>query len=258
MATEAPANAPLFEFLLRLGDGTLILGHRVSEWCGKAPALEEDIALANVALDLIGQTELWLALAASVEGRGRSSDDLAYRRDAFDFRNVLLVEQPNGDFGQTLVRQFLFDAWHLPTLHALMGSSDTRLAEIAEKAAKEVAYHLERSTDLLVRLGDGSRESHARVQDALDRLWPLTEELLEADEVERALAAEGVAPDPDAVREAWEAHVAETLRRATLERPADGHGRFKGRGRDGRHTEHLGYLLAEMQFLPRAYPDASW
>ena len=150
---EAPApdagQAAFFEFLLRTGDNTLILGHRISEWCGHAPALEEDIALANIALDLIGQTQLWLGLAAEVEGKGRSADDLAYLRDAWDFRNVLLVERPNGDFGQTLMRQFLFDAWHHELLKALAASTDPRVAEIAAKAAKEVAYHLERSSDLV-------------------------------------------------------------------------------------------------------------
>ena len=254
----AVADETLFEYLLRLGDNCLILGHRTSEWCGRGPALEEDIALANTALDLIGQAQLWLSLAGDVEGRGRTADDLAYRRDVLDFRNVVLVEQPNGDFARTLVRQFLFDAWHLPTLGALAASADARLAEIAEKGAKEAAYHLDRSTDLVIRLGDGSDESHARVQAALDALWPLAGELREGDEVERALAEAGVGAAPDAIARAWEGHVDEALRRATLARPEDGHGRFRGAGKRGRHSEHLGHLLAEMQFLPRAYPDASW
>jgi len=258
MAERPSTDEALFEYLLRLGDNCLILGHRTSEWCGKGPALEEDIALANTALDLIGQTQLWLSLAGEIEGKGRTADDLAYKRDAMDFRNVLLVEQPNGDFGQTLVRQFLFDAWHLPTLQALGDSSDSRLAEIAEKAIKEVTYHLERSTDLVIRLGDGTGESHARLQRAVDALWPLTDELREADDIERTLAGDGMAADPDALAQAWDTHVSNVLSRATLSRPEDGHGRYKGSGKRGRHSEHLGYILAEMQFLPRTYPDASW
>jgi len=248
----------VFEYLLRLGDNCLILAHRTSEWCGHGPALEEDIALANTALDLIGQTRLWLSLAGEVEGAGRSADDLAYRRDAMDFRNVSLVEQPNGDFAHTLVRQFLFDAWHLPTLHALARSSDPRIAAIAEKATKEVTYHLERSTDLVIRLGDGSAESHARLQTALTSLWPFSDELRDPDDIEYRLARDGIAPAPDAVVAQWEGHVFEALRRATLERPEEGRGRFKGRGKQGRHGEHLGLLLAEMQSLSRAHPGASW
>ena len=171
--TGTVGNAALFEFLQRMGDNALILGHRVSEWCGHSPALEEDIALSNTALDLIGQTQLWLGLAGEVEGKGRSADDLAYLRDALDFRNVLIVERPNGDFGKTLMRQFLFDAWHYQQLKALKGSSDRRIAEIAEKAFKEVSYHLERSGDLVIRLGDGTAESHRRMQEALDDLWTI-------------------------------------------------------------------------------------
>ena len=159
----------LFEFLCRMGDNTLILGHRVSEWCGHAPVLEEDIALANVALDLIGQTQLWLELAGQIEGKGRSADDLAFLRDAWDFRNALLVEQPNGDFGQTLMRQFLFDAYQSILLPRLAKSSDQQVAEIAEKASKEAAYHVERSADTVVGLGDGTEESHARMQAALNK-----------------------------------------------------------------------------------------
>ena len=254
----AVADETLFEYLLRLGDNCLILGHRTSEWCGRGPALEEDIALANTALDLIGQAQLWLSLAGEVEGAGRTADDLAFRRDAMDFRNVLLVEQPNGDFARTLVRQFLFDAWHLPTVRALAGSADARIADIAEKAVKEITYHLERSTDLVMRLGDGTDESRRRVQAALDALWPFTDELRAGDDVERRLAGDGVAAPADAASEAWDAHVTEALRQGTLTRPEDGRGRFKGSGKHGRHGEHLGHLLAEMQFLPRAYPDASW
>ncbi len=251
----APADA-LFEFLLRMGDNTLILGHRVSEWCGHAPVLEEDIALANTALDLIGQTQMWLGLAAEVEGRGRDADALAFLRDAWDFRNLLLVERPNGDFGQTLMRQFLFDAWHAPMLTALEGSADPRIGEIAAKAGREVAYHLERSADLVIRLGDGTEESHARMQTALDRLWPWTGEAFIPDATDAAMAGAGLAPAPDSLRAAWDATLDTVLSEATLTRPEDD---FAHRGgRQGRHTEHLGHLLSTMQWLQRAYPGAQW
>ncbi len=260
-ASDAPVPAtgttePLAEFALRMGDNCLILGHRVSEWCGHAPVLEEDIALANVALDLIGQTRFWLELAGAVEGRDRSADDLAFLRDAGEFRNVLLVEQPNGDFGKTLMRQFLFDAWHKPMLDGLQGSSEPRIAEIAEKAAKEVSYHLERSTDLVVRLGDGSDESHARMQAALDDLWPYAREFFVDDPIDAALADAGAVPPSAAVRAPWDAHVTATLKASTLRLPEGGYVQ-KG-GKRGVHSEHLGYILAEMQFLQRAYPGARW
>jgi len=246
----------LFELLLRIGDSTLVLGHRVSEWCGHSPVLEEDIALANVALDLIGQTQLWLGLAAEVEGAGRTADDLAYLRDAWDFRNLLIVERPNGDFGHTLMRQFLFDAYHFELLKGLQASSDPRVAEIAAKAAKEVAYHLERSSDLVIRLGDGTEESHRRMQDALESLWSYTGEMFLSDDKDKAVAALGIAPDPAGLRAAWDATVRHVLDEATLAVPK-GDFAHKG-GRQGVHTEHLGFILAEMQFLQRAYPGASW
>jgi ring-1,2-phenylacetyl-CoA epoxidase subunit PaaC len=246
-----------FEFLCRMGDNTLILGHRVSEWCGHAPVLEEDIALANTALDLIGQTQLWLGLAGEVEGEGRDADKLAFHRDAWDFRNLLLVEMPNGDFGRTLMRQFLFDAWHTILLGRLMKSSDTRVAEIAEKASKEAAYHLERSADTVVSLGDGTGESHARMQAALDYLWPYVGEMFIADAVDQAMVEEGIAPDPASLRAEYDALVGRVLEEATLTIP-DSRFAHKG-GRDGRmHSEHLGHLLTQMQWLQRAYPDARW
>ncbi|MCC5991461.1 MAG: phenylacetate-CoA oxygenase subunit PaaC [Rhodobacteraceae bacterium] len=246
----------LFEGLCRLGDSTLVLGHRVSEWCGHAPVLEEDIALANVALDLIGQTQMWLGLAGEVEGKGRDADTLAFRRDVWDFRNLLLVERPNGDFGHTLMRQFLFDAWHQPMLKALEGSGDARIAEIAAKAGKEVAYHLERSADLVIRLGDGTTESHQRMQTALDKLWPYTGEMMMADATDQALAGAGIIAAPDSLRPAWDALVGEVLTEATL-KPPEGRYMHKG-GKQGTHSEHLGHMLTEMQWLQRAYPDAKW
>lgn len=245
-----------FEYLQRLGDTTLVLGQRLSEWCGRGPALEEDIALTNVALDLVGQTRLWLGYAAEVEGAGRSADQLAYLRDAHQFRNLLLAEQPNGSYADTLARQFLFDTWHYFLLERLQYSTDARIAEIAAKSLKEVTYHVRRSADLVVRLGDGTEESHRRMQDAIDDLWMFTGELFESDAADAALVAEGVAVDPTTLVEPWLRHVSEVLEEATLRLPAAGWSQTGGR--HGRHTEHLGYLLAEMQFLQRAYPGAQW
>ena len=251
-----PAGQDLFTGLTRLGDNCLILGHRISEWCGHAPILEEDIALANMALDLIGQTQLWLGLAGQVEGAGRDADALAFRRDAWDFHNLLLVERPNGDFGMTLMRQFLFDAFHLPLLKALEGSADARIAEIAVKAGKEVAYHVERSADLVIRLGDGTEESHARMQAALNALWGYTGEMFLGDGVDARLAGAGLMPAPESLRAPWDATVNAVLAEATLARPASTFA-HKG-GKQGRHSEHMGHLLAPMQWLQRAYPGATW
>ena len=254
-AEDANQDA-FFEFLLRMGDNALILGHRNSEWCGHGPVLEEDIAMSNIALDLIGQTSLWLGLAGEVEGQGRSADDLAYLRDAWDFRNLLLVERPNGDFGKTLMRQFLFDAFHFHQLQALTGSADPRVAEIAAKALKEVSYHLERSAEQVIALGDGTDESHARMQAALDEQWDYALEMFTSDASDAAMAAAGIAPDPASLRAPWDETVDAVLAQATLKRP-DSSFAHKG-GKQGTHTEHLGYILAEMQFLQRAYPGASW
>lgn len=245
------------QFLLRMGDNTLILGHRVSEWCGHAPVLEEDIALANIALDLIGQTQMWLTLAGEVDGNGQNADDLAFLRDVWDFRNVLLVEVPNHDFGHTLMRQFLFDAWHSIQLGRLMTSSDDRVAAIAEKSSKEVAYHLERSTDTVVGLGDGTDESHRRMQEALDYLWPYVGEMFKADDVDAKMVTAGIAPDPSDLRDEYDRLITRVLTKATLTIPDNRFG-HKG-GRTGQmHTEHLGHILTQMQWLQRAYPGASW
>ena len=234
-----------------------MLGHRVSEWCGVAPVLEEDIALANTALDLIGQTQLWLGLAGEVEGKGRDADKLAFHRDVWDFRNVLLVEQPNGDFGQTMMRQFLFDSWHIGQLQALMASSHDQVAAIAEKSVKEVTYHLERSADTVIGLGDGTEESHQRMQQALDRLWPYVGEMFLSDDVDAAMLDQGIGPDPASLRSGFDAHLAQVLAEATLTRPSDDFA-HKGGKTGARHTEHLGHMLTQMQWLQRAYPDATW
>jgi len=250
------ANA-LLEFLLRQGDTTLVLGHRLSEWCGQAPALEEDIALANTALDLIGQTQMWLGYAAEVEGAGRTADDLAYRREAWDFRNLLMAEQPNGDYGRTLMRQFLFDGFNVLHLDALQSSTDERIAGIAAKSVKEARYHLQRSTETVIALGDGTAESNRRMQAALDHLWPYTGEMFVADAVEAAMAETGIAPDPSTLRAEWGRTVRAGMAEATLTVP-DSDFAHQGGKNGKRHSEHLGHMLAVTQSLPRAYPDASW
>jgi ring-1,2-phenylacetyl-CoA epoxidase subunit PaaC len=249
-----------FEYLLRLGDTDLILAQRLGEWIGHGPVLEEDIALANVGLDLLGQARMWLAYAGEAEAKGRSEDDLAFLRDGSAFRNAQLVELPNGDFAATMARQLYFDLAHLRLLRALVQSADPRIAEIAAKAVKEVDYHAQRSADWVVRLGDGTEESHARMQRAIDRLWPYTGELFTADEVELALIEQGIAADPRALRDPWLADVNAVLAEATLA-PPTGEWMQGARGRGGKqgvHTEHLGHLLTGMQFLQRAYPGARW
>lgn len=245
-----------FEYLLRLGDNCLVLSQQLGQWCGHGPALEEDMALTNVALDLLGQARLWLSYAGEVEGRGRDEDALAYRRDGAAFRNLLIVEQPNCHYGDTITRQFLFDAWHLPLLTALANSSDARMAEIADKSAREVRYHLERSSGLMIALGDGTALSHQRMQDSVERLWPYAHEWFLDDAVDAACAAAGSAPPAPSLQPAWRQTVQAVLARATLTMPAyEGHQRG---GRQGLHSEHLGRLLTDLQFLQRAYPDAQW
>lgn len=245
------------EYLLRQGDNALILSQQLSQLCGKGPALEEDMALTNVALDLLGQTRMWLGYAGELEGRGRDEDRLAYLRDSREFRNVLLVEQPNGDYAQTMVRQFFFDTWHYFLMRGLLSSTDRRIAEIAEKSVKEVTYHLRRSGDLVVRLGDGTPVSHAKMQAAIDELWTYTGEAFIYDELELAMVEQGVAPAAEALREAFLQHVSEVFAEATLPMPDPGAYMQRG-GKQGRHSERLGYILAEMQFLQRAYPGVEW
>lgn len=248
--------SPLFEYLLRLGDDRLVLGHRLSEWCGHGPILEEDIATANIALDLLGQASLFLRLAGGVEDRGRDEDALAYWRDEHEFRNLQLCELPRGDFGFTILRQFLFDAWSLQLLDALSRSSHAELAAIAAKALKETRYHARHSAEWVQRLGDGTEESRQRMQAALEELWPWTGEFTYQDAVDHALHREGIVPDLAPLRAPWEVVTREVLARATLEIPT-GPPRMSG-GRFGRHTEHLGHLLAEMQIVARSHPGAKW
>jgi ring-1,2-phenylacetyl-CoA epoxidase subunit PaaC len=245
-----------FRYLLRLADTSLVLGQRLGEWVGHAPALEEDLALANLSLDLIGQARLLLTYAGELEGKGRDEDQLAFLRDGTDFFNVTLAEQPNGDFAHTIVRQLLLDAWQLELYEELQHSSDERLAAIASKALKETRYHFRYSAGWVVRLGDGTAESKTRVQAAFDELWRFTGELFTPDEIDAAMVAQKVAPDLATLKPRWQARITEVLSEATLERPADT--AYPWHGKSGRHTEHLGYLLAEMQFLQRAYPGAQW
>ncbi|MEM6276813.1 MAG: 1,2-phenylacetyl-CoA epoxidase subunit PaaC [Pseudomonadota bacterium] len=245
----------LGEFALRQGDNALVLGHRLSEWCGVGPALEEDIALANTALDLIGQGKLWLELAG--EELGQSADDLAFLRDAHAYRCALLVELPNGDFGQTLLREFFFDAFQLPWLHALTGSSSPRVAEIAAKSAKEAAYHLERSAETVIALGDGTEDSNARMATALRYLWPYTGELMLDTDADRACVEAGIAPLPSSIRGEWDRIVKDVLSQAMLTLPESEFAHQGGRT-GARHTEHLGHMLATMQVLPQSHPGAAW
>ena len=249
-------NSDLVEYVLRLGDTPLVLAQRLTEWCGRAPTLEEDIAVSNVALDLLGQARLWLGYAGELEGAGRDEDRLAFHRDPHEFRNLLLVEQPRGNYADTLVRQFFFDAWHHLALKELAGSADPRIAGISEKAVKEVAYHLKRSSQWVIRLGDGTNESHMFMQEAVDNCWEFVEEMFEMDEIDHRMVSRKVGFDLAAQHLPWHNYVRDILDAATLRIPS--HGWRQRGGRNGQHTEHLGHLLTEMQFLQRAYPGAQW
>ncbi len=254
--TTPESEENLLRYVLRLGDTSLVLGQRLGEWVGHAPALEEDLGLANLALDMIGQARLLLSYAGELEGRGRDEDALAFLRDAPEFLNLTLAEQPNGDFAHTIARQFLLDAWQIEIYEALATSTDTRLAAIAAKALKESRYHYRFSSGWLIRLGDGTQESHARAQAAIETLWRFTDELFSPDEVDEQMAAAGIAPRLSELQPRWSAHVDEVLREATLERPASA--RYPWHGKRGVHSEHLGHLLTEMQHLQRTYPGAQW
>ena len=249
------AHATL-DYLLRLGDDSLILGQRLTEWCGHAPALEVDLSLANIGLDLIGQATFFLGLAGEREGKGRDADKLAFHRDVLQFRNCLLVEQPNGDFAQTIARQFLFSTLQHALLDALTRSTDPRIAEIAAKAVKEVRYHADLAADWVIRLGDGTDESRTRMIDGLDWFWRFVDEMFEMDAIEQALADNGIAVDKTALRAGFDRIVSGVLTEATI--PVPQLPRAVKGGRIGHHSEHLGHLLAQMQYLPRAYPDAVW
>ena len=259
-AFDAPAadesESARFDYLLRLGDDSLILGQRLGEWCGHAPSVEVDLSLANMALDLIGQATHFLGAAGEVEGQGRDGDSLAFRRDVLDFRNCLLVEQPNGDFAQTMARQFLFSTWQKLLFEHLTASRDALIAAVAAKAVKEVAYHQELSAEWVIRLGDGTEESRRRMADGLDWMWRFIPELFEMDEIATQAAQWGIGTDVAAFREEYDRRISAVLAEATLEPPADRRPILGGRR--GHHSEHLGHLIAVMQFLPRTYPDATW
>jgi ring-1,2-phenylacetyl-CoA epoxidase subunit PaaC len=243
-------------YALTIGDTSLILAQRLGEWIGHAPALEEDLALANIALDLLGQARHLLTYAAESNGGGRTEDDLAFLRDPQDFLNLSLAEQPNGDFGQTIVRQFLIDAWQLELFERLHHSREPKLAELAAKAIKETRYHFRFSSGWVIRLGDGTGESHRRVQTALDSLWRFTHEMFVASPIEQQAAEQGIGPDPASLAAGWSSRVDEVLKEATLQKPA--HVAYAWHGKRGQHSEHLSRLLAEMQFMQRTYPGAQW
>jgi ring-1,2-phenylacetyl-CoA epoxidase subunit PaaC len=255
-ASISVSESPPVLYILRRADDALILGHRLSEWCGHAPMLEEDMALANIALDLLGQARELYAYAAKVEGKGNDEDKFAYLRDVRQYRNLLLMEQPNGDFARTMVRQFFYSAFADLYWRAMMKSSDATLAAIAAKSEKESAYHLRHSSEWIVRLGDGTEESHRRAQVALDDLWAFTGEMFAIDDAERALVDTGVAIDPTAIRPQWQKIVAGVVGEATLTLPENDW--MQQGGRAGRHSEHLGHLLSELQSLQRTFPGATW
>ena len=250
-------NQDLIQYLLRLGDSAMVQAQRLCQWCGRAPALEEELALMNVGLDLVGQARNWLEYAAELADDGRDADHLVFRRDERAYRNLLLVEQPNGDYAVTILKQFFYDAWHYAVLQGLCRSTDERVQGVAAKALKEVTYHLRRSGEWVERLGDGTEESRQRMLTALPQVWRFTVELVEADAVEQRLFQAGVIGNPEQVALDWQQQVEATFDRASLPVPQPA-SHFYLSGRQGVHSEHLGLLLAEMQFLPRAYPDAIW
>ncbi|WP_162500371.1 MULTISPECIES: 1,2-phenylacetyl-CoA epoxidase subunit PaaC [Bradyrhizobium] len=250
------SETPLVLYALRRADDALILGHRLSEWCGHAPMLEEDMALSNIALDLIGQARELYGYAAKVEGKDNDEDKLAYLRDVRQYRNLLLVEQPNGDFAQTLVRQFFYSAFADPYWRAMMNSRDATLAAIAAKSEKESAYHLRHASEWIIRLGDGTAESHARAQGAIEHLWAFTGEMFAVDDGERSLIDAGIAVDPATLRGRWLKTLSDVANEATLALPQNDW--MQQGGRSGRHSEHLGHLLSELQSMQRTFPGLTW
>jgi ring-1,2-phenylacetyl-CoA epoxidase subunit PaaC len=256
VASISVTETPLVLYALRRADDALILGHRLSEWCGHAPAMEEDMALANMGLDLLGQAREFYSYAADVEGKGNDEDKFAYLRDVRQYRNLLLLEQPNGDFARTMARQFFYAAFADLYWRAMMKSSDATLAAIAAKSEKESAYHLRHSSEWMVRLGDGTEESHRRAQTAVDDLWAYTGEMFQADESERALIARGIAVDPATLHSQWLATISNVVTEATLALPKSGW--MQQGGRSGKHSEHLGHLLSELQSMQRTFPGATW
>lgn len=249
-------NDNIFEFLLRLGDDRLILGHRLSEWCGHAPILEEDIALANIALDCIGQANAIYSIAAELEDKERTADDLAFFRNERDFKNLQLLEQPNEDFAFTIARQFYYDEYSFLLYDKLKESSFKELSGIAEKSLKEIAYHVRHSKQWILKLGDGTDESHKKIQEAIDALWIFTNEMFANDKVISELVNDNIIPNLQSLKGEWIASISKILEEATLSLPNSED--FTSGSRDGIHTEYLGHLLAEMQILPRSFPNAKW
>lgn len=247
---------PLLAYTLHLGDNAHIIGHRLGEWCGHGPVLEQDLAMTNIALDCVGQARSFYQYAAEIEGKGRQEDDMAYLRDAWDFKNILLVEQENGDFAQTIARQFFYDVYSTLFYGELRKSKDVRLAEIAEKSIKETTYHLRWSSEWMLRLGDGTTESHNRLQHAIEELWSFTGELFEMTETEKTLLAYGISVDLQKLKPLWDKKVAEVLFEATLQKPSSNW--MQTGGKMGKHSEYMGYILADMQFMQRAYPNSNW
>ncbi len=256
VASISVSETPLVLYALRRADDALILGHRLSEWCGHAPMLEEDMALANMGLDLLGQARELYHYAAKVEGKGNDEDKFAYLRDVRQYRNLLLLEQPNGDFAHTMVRQFFYAGFADLYWRAMVKSADTTLAAIAAKSEKESAYHVRHSSEWMVRLGDGTEESHRRAQSAIDDLWAFSGEMSEADDGERALIEAGIAVDPARLHPQWLKTVSDVVSEATLILPKSGW--MQQGGRSGRHSEHLGHLLSELQSMQRTFPGAIW
>lgn len=249
-------NKDLHQYTLRLGDNALILGQRLAEWCGHGPILEQDIALSNIALDQLGQARMLMQYAAEQEGGECTEDKVAFHRDVWEYRNLLMLELPNEDWGKTIVRQFLFDTYNYFFYTELLNSQDERLRSVAQKAIKEITYHAQWSAEWVIRLGDGTEESHERVQKSLNELWEWTGEMFTMDEVDRQMVEAGIGVDLELLKKQWDEKVAEILDIATLQKPEDGW--MQSGGKQGQHSEYLGYVLAEMQHLPRMYPEANW
>jgi ring-1,2-phenylacetyl-CoA epoxidase subunit PaaC len=249
-------NKELHQYTLRIGDNALILGQRLAEWCGHGPILEQDIALSNIALDHLGQARMLMNYAAKQKEDGTTEDDMAFKRDVFDYHNLLLLELENGDWGKTVARQFLFDTFNYYFFTELLKSKDTNLRDVAQKAIKEITYHAQWSAEWVIRLGDGTEESHGRIQNSINELWEFTGEMFAMDAIDQAMIDQGIGVDLEPIKDKWHTKVAQILEMATLTKPEDGW--MQQGGKQGEHLEQLGYILAEMQHLPRMYPEAKW
>ncbi len=249
-------NELLYNYLLQLGDNSLILGQRLGEWCGHGPILEVDMALTNIALDLLGQTRNYFQYATEIEGKGNTEDDIAMLRDVRDFKNVLLVEQPNGDFAYTIARQYFFDAFHYLFLNELKNSSDERLQAIAHKSIKEVKYHLRFSSEWVKRLGNGTEKSHQKMQDAIDDMWMYAGELLEESPIDKEISLLNIGVNLNNIKDNYFNNIKNLLEEATIKVPESTY--FQKGGKEGKHTEHLGFILSDLQWMQRTYPNMTW